>query len=85
VKVSVRNLEEFLGAPLFRKEKVLKVEGVVTGLAWTSMGGATLPIEAGKVHSLDRGFKLTGMLGDVMKESANIAYSYTLGHLAEYG
>ncbi|HAV46513.1 MAG TPA: endopeptidase La, partial [Halomonas sp.] len=85
VKVSVKNLEEFLGAPLFRKEKVLKGEGVVTGLAWTSMGGATLPIEAGKVHSLDRGFKLTGKLGDVMKESANIAYSYTLGHLAEYG
>ncbi|MFI0471696.1 endopeptidase La [Halomonas sp. HMF6819] len=85
VKISVKNLEEFLGAPLFRKEKVLKGQGVVTGLAWTSMGGATLPIEAGKVHSLDRGFKLTGKLGDVMQESANIAYSYTLGHLKEYG
>ncbi|SDL02038.1 ATP dependent PIM1 peptidase. Serine peptidase. MEROPS family S16 [Franzmannia pantelleriensis] len=85
VKVSVNNLEEFLGAPLFRKEQVLKGEGVVTGLAWTSMGGATLPIEAGKVHALDRGFKLTGQLGDVMKESANIAYSYVQGHLGEYG
>ncbi|MBD3898119.1 endopeptidase La [Halomonas sp. ML-15] len=85
VKVSVNNLEEFLGAPLFRKEQVLRGEGVVTGLAWTSMGGATLPIEAGKVHALDRGFKLTGQLGDVMKESANIAYSYVQGHLAEYG
>ncbi|MDR5904340.1 endopeptidase La [Franzmannia qiaohouensis] len=85
VKVSVNNLEEFLGAPLFRKEKVLEGEGVVTGLAWTSMGGATLPIEAGKVHALDRGFKLTGQLGDVMKESANIAYSYVQGHLGEYG
>ncbi|APX92443.1 endopeptidase La [Halomonas sp. 1513] len=85
VKVSVNNLEEFLGAPLFRKEKVLEGEGVVTGLAWTSMGGATLPIEAGKVHALDRGFKLTGQLGEVMKESANIAYSYVQGHLAQYG
>ncbi|WP_346799066.1 endopeptidase La [Halomonas sp. Bachu 37] len=85
VKISVKNLEEFLGAPLFRKEKVLKGEGVVTGLAWTSMGGATLPIEAGKIHSLDRGFKLTGKLGEVMQESANIAYSYTLGHLEEFG
>lgn len=85
VKVSVKNLEEYLGAPLFRKEQVLDGEGVVTGLAWTSMGGATLPIEAGKVHALDRGFKLTGKLGDVMQESANIAYSYVLGHLAEYG
>ncbi|MDT0500755.1 MULTISPECIES: endopeptidase La [unclassified Halomonas] len=85
VKVSVKNLEEYLGAPLFRKEQVLGGEGVVTGLAWTSMGGATLPIEAGKVHALDRGFKLTGKLGDVMQESANIAYSYVLGHLTEYG
>lgn len=85
VKVSVNNLEDYLGAPLFRKEKVLRGVGVVTGLAWTSMGGATLPIEASKVHALTRGFKLTGKLGDVMQESANIAYSYTLGNLAEYG
>ncbi|UYG06806.1 endopeptidase La [Halomonas sp. M4R1S46] len=85
VKVSVKNLEDFLGAPTFRKEKVMKGEGVVTGLAWTAMGGATLSVEAGKVHALDRGFKLTGQLGDVMKESANIAYSYVLGHLGEYG
>ncbi|MFO8047182.1 MAG: endopeptidase La [Halomonas sp.] len=85
VKVSVKNLETFLGAPTFRKEAVLTGEGVVTGLAWTSMGGATLPIEAGKVHSLTRGFKLTGKLGEVMQESANIAYSYVLGHLGEYG
>ncbi|ALM51673.1 endopeptidase La [Halomonas huangheensis] len=85
VKVSVKNLEEFLGAPIFRKEKVMKGSGVVTGLAWTSMGGATLSIEAGRVHALDRGFKLTGQLGDVMKESANIAYSFVQGHMAEYG
>ncbi|MDN3556156.1 endopeptidase La [Halomonas maura] len=85
VKVSVKNLEDFLGAPTFRKEKVMKGEGVVTGLAWTAMGGATLSVEAGKVHALDRGFKLTGQLGEVMKESANIAYSYVLGHLGEYG
>ncbi|MDT8894916.1 endopeptidase La [Halomonas sp. I1] len=84
IKVSVKNLEEFLGAPTFRKEKVMKGEGVVTGLAWTAMGGATLSVEAGKVHALDRGFKLTGQLGEVMKESANIAYSYVLGHLGDY-
>ncbi|SHE36089.1 ATP-dependent Lon protease [Modicisalibacter ilicicola DSM 19980] len=84
VKISVKNLEEYLGAPLFRRENVLQGVGVVTGLAWTSMGGATLPIEASKVHALTRGFKLTGKLGDVMQESANIAYSYVLGHLGEY-
>ncbi|BBO57314.1 MAG: endopeptidase La [Cobetia sp.] len=84
VKVSVKNLEEFLGAPIFRREKVLAGEGVVTGLAWTSMGGATLPIEATRVHGLTRGLKLTGKLGDVMQESANIAYSYTLANLEAY-
>lgn len=85
VKVSVNNLEEFLGAPFFRKEKVLNGVGVVTGLAWTSMGGATLPVEAAHIHSLTRGFKLTGQLGDVMQESANIAYSYVMSNLATYG
>ncbi|MCM2131883.1 endopeptidase La [Larsenimonas rhizosphaerae] len=85
VKVSVNNLEEFLGAPIFRKEKVLRGEGVVTGLAWTSMGGATLPIEASCVHSLSRGLKLTGKLGEVMQESANLAYSFAVAHLEEYG
>ncbi len=85
VKVSVNNLEEFLGAPTFRKEKVLKGVGVVTGLAWTAMGGATLPIEATRVHGLQRGIKLTGKLGDVMQESANLAYSFVLGHLQEFG
>ncbi|MFC0266828.1 endopeptidase La [Kushneria aurantia] len=85
VKVSVNNLEDFLGAPLFRKEKVLKGTGVVTGLAWTSMGGATLPVEATRVHGLQRGMKLTGKLGEVMQESANLAYSFALGHLQEYG
>jgi ATP-dependent Lon protease len=58
--------------------------GVVTGLAWTSMGGATLPIEASKVHTLNRGFKLTGQLGDVMQESAAIAYSYVVANLHKY-
>ncbi|MCI0594861.1 S16 family serine protease, partial [Chromohalobacter sp.] len=85
VKISVNNLEDFLGAPTFRKEKVLKGVGVVTGLAWTSMGGATLPVEAARVHAKSRGLKLTGQLGDVMQESANIAYSYTMAHLKDFG
>lgn len=49
------------------------------------MGGATLPIEATRIHTLNRGFKLTGQLGDVMKESAEIAYSYIGSHLKKYG
>ncbi|SFC00071.1 ATP-dependent Lon protease [Marinospirillum celere] len=85
VRVGVKNLEDYLGAPVFRSEQLMKGVGVVTGLAWTSMGGATLSIEANQVHALTRGFKLTGKLGDVMKESAEIAYSYVMGHLKSFG
>ena len=85
IKVGHKDLEDLLGVPLFRKERVLSGVGVITGLAWTSMGGATLPIEASVVHHQTRGFKLTGKLGEVMKESAEIAYSYINGHLAAFG
>ncbi|GAB4359092.1 MAG: endopeptidase La [Gammaproteobacteria bacterium] len=85
VRVGVKNLEEFLGKPLFKPEKPIRGIGVVTGLAWTPLGGATLAIEATRVHSKGRGFKLTGKLGDVMRESAEIAYSYIASHLEAYG
>ncbi|WP_417504509.1 endopeptidase La [Marinomonas gallaica] len=84
ISVGVKDVETFLGMPYFRNEKTLRGVGVVTGLAWTSMGGATLPVEANKVHDLSRGLKLTGKLGDVMKESAEIAYSYVLSHTKSY-
>ena len=84
VKVGVSDLQEYLGQPAFRKEKSLKGVGVVTGLAWTAMGGVTLGIEAARVHSSQRGFKLTGQLGDVMKESAEIAYSYVCSNLKRF-
>ena len=85
ISVTPKNLEEFLGAPLFRDEIPIRGVGVVTGLAWTSMGGATLPIEATAVHHRTSGIKLTGQLGDVMKESAEIAYSYVSSHIQDYG
>lgn len=84
VKVGVNDLPEYLGQPAFRKEKSLKGVGVVTGLAWTAMGGATLSIEASRIHSSQRGFKLTGQLGDVMKESAEIAYSFVSSNLKRF-
>ncbi len=84
VKVGVADLPAYLGQPAFRKEKSLKGIGVVTGLAWTAMGGATLSIEASRIHSSQRGFKLTGQLGDVMKESAEIAYSFVSSNLKRY-
>lgn len=85
VSVTAANLPEFLGEPYFRKEKLQKGIGVVTGLAWTAMGGATLAIEASRVHNGSRGFKQTGQLGAVMKESSEIAYSYVASHLDSYG
>ncbi|MBD5769789.1 endopeptidase La [Marinomonas colpomeniae] len=84
INVGIKDVEVLLGMPYFRPEKTLQGVGVVTGLAWTSMGGATLPIEANKVHELTRGLKLTGKLGDVMKESAEIAYSYVFSHTKSY-
>ncbi|AEF53821.1 endopeptidase La [Marinomonas posidonica] len=84
INVGIKDVETLLGMPYFRPEKTLQGVGVVTGLAWTSMGGATLPIEATKVHELTRGLKLTGKLGDVMKESADIAYSYVFSHTKSY-
>ncbi|ACO77609.1 ATP-dependent protease La [Azotobacter vinelandii CA] len=84
LKVGPRDLEDYLGMPPFRKERRLEGVGIITGLAWTSMGGATLPIEATRIHTLNRGFKLTGKLGEVMKESAEIAYSYVSSHLKQY-
>ncbi len=84
VKVGVSDLQSYLGQPSFKKEKSLKGIGVVTGLAWTAMGGATLSIEASRIHSSQRGFKLTGQLGDVMKESAEIAYSYVSSNLRRF-
>ena len=85
LRVGKKDIDELLGQPPFQVERPLRGVGVVTGLAWTSMGGATLPVESSQVHTLNRGFKLTGRLGDVMKESAEIAYSYVVAHLKDYG
>lgn len=82
--IKAADVEEYLGSPLFRKEKSLSGVGIVTGLAWTAMGGATLPVEATVVNQLGRGFKLTGQLGEVMRESAELAYSYLAGNLKQY-
>lgn len=84
VSINGKTLVDFVGPPLFRKERQLKGVGVVTGLAWTAMGGATLPIEASIINDKTAGFKLTGNLGAVMKESAEIAYSFVTASLADH-
>ena len=84
-RVGKKDIEKLLGKPLFQREKPRKGIGVVMGLAWTALGGAILSIESSRIHTLNRGFKLTGRLGDVMRESAEIAYSYIISHLEKYG
>jgi ATP-dependent Lon protease len=83
--VSKTEVEKILGAPLFDKDLYEDNEtaGVVTGLAWTSVGGDILFIEA----SLSPGkgkVTLTGSLGDVMKESATIALAYIRAHASAF-
>ncbi|EQC43461.1 endopeptidase La [Bacteriovorax sp. Seq25_V] len=74
---TVAQLEDYLGPPRFTSEKALKElsPGMSTGLAWTSYGGEILYIETMPLVGKG-GFKLTGQIGEVMSESANIAYSY---------
>jgi ATP-dependent Lon protease len=80
IKVRAKDVEEYLGQPLHRPEASQHGVGVVTGLAWTAQGGATLPVEASRIHGDARGLKLTGQLGDVMRESADIALDYVQAH-----
>jgi ATP-dependent Lon protease len=83
--VSKKDVETILGAPIFDKDlyENNEVAGVVTGLAWTSVGGDILFIEASLSPGKGR-VTLTGSLGDVMKESATIALAYLRAHAAEF-
>jgi ATP-dependent Lon protease len=86
ITIHKREVETYLGKPIFDKDELFEdLPGVVTGLAWTRMGGATLQIEATAMPSRNKGFKQTGQLGSVMVESSEIAYSYVMAHLEEYG
>ncbi|NCD68520.1 endopeptidase La [Mucilaginibacter agri] len=83
--VSKTDIERILGAPIFDKDlyEGNKVAGVVTGLAWTSVGGDILFIEASLSPGKGR-LTLTGSLGDVMKESATIALAYLRSHAGRF-
>ncbi|MEJ6793715.1 MAG: endopeptidase La [Flavobacteriales bacterium] len=86
VTLKIEDLESILGAVIFDKDKYLNndIAGVVTGLAWTSVGGDILFIES----SLSKGkgkLSITGNLGNVMKESATIAMQYLKSNCEELG
>jgi ATP-dependent Lon protease len=86
VTIDEPDLVDYLGRPRFTPESAERtaVPGVATGLAVTGLGGDVLYIEAG-ANDGDPGLQLTGQLGDVMKESAQIALSYVRSHAAELG
>ncbi len=88
VKVNVKcaDLKEYLGKEQYRDEKYEgnRYYGLVTGLAWTSVGGTTLPVES-SVNTLNGGGKMTvtGNLGKVMSESVSLAYEFIKSHARE--
>lgn len=85
IRVNSQNLAKFLGAPRYRIDEIsLKDEvGLVTGLAWTAVGGVTLPVEVVTMRGNGK-LVLTGQLGDVMKESARAGLSYVRTKIEEY-
>ncbi len=86
VKITEDNISDYLGAPKFKSEAICKgnAVGVINALAWTPTGGVILPIE---VSSLDGSGQLvlTGNIGDVMKESAQTAFSYIRSNSDYFG
>jgi ATP-dependent Lon protease len=87
VKVTAKNLHEFLRAPKIFPDVALKEDsiGTATGLAWTAVGGDVLFIEALRMRGKGGNLALTGQLGDVMKESAQAAFSYAKSRANELG
>lgn len=86
ITLDENKVKEYLGSPIFSREEYQgnELPGVVTGLAWTAVGGEILYIESsyskGKGH-----LSLTGNLGEVMKESATLALEYIKSHAKEIG
>ncbi|KAI6684589.1 hypothetical protein NL676_030502 [Syzygium grande] len=87
IQVDTSNLSDFVGKPVFHAERIYDRTpvGVVMGLAWTAMGGSTLYIETTQVEQGDGkgALHVTGQLGDVMKESAQIAHTVARAILLE--
>ena len=86
VTINVKNLAEYLGTRYFQPEELPEEDpvGLVTGLAWTSVGGETLEVEVNVMEGSGK-IELTGNLGLVMQESARAAVSYIRAHAAELG
>lgn len=86
VKVTKKDIAEFLGPPKFKDSSAIESDevGAATGLAWTGVGGVTLTIEAAIISGGKGELKLTGSLGDVMKESCLAALSLVRSRASVY-
>ncbi len=86
IRVTAANLEQYLGKVKYTEDKAGQTNevGIVRGLAWTSVGGVTLEVEVNLMPGKGE-MKLTGQMGDVMKESAQTALSYVRSISTEYG
>ena len=86
IQVNGKNIEEFIGVRRFLPDRIPGNDqvGLVTGLAWTSVGGETLDVEVNVMDGTGK-LELTGNLGDVMKESAHAALSYIRSNAAKLG
>ncbi len=85
ITVKSENINKYLGIPHYERERVAENDiGVVTGLAWTEVGGETLTIEVNKMKGKGA-LVLTGKLGDVMKESAQAALTYVRSSAVKLG
>ncbi|KAI9498574.1 Lon protease C-terminal proteolytic domain-containing protein [Zychaea mexicana] len=88
VDITADNLKDYVGPPVFQSDRIYETTppGVIMGLAWTSMGGSSLYIESVLESSLTPkstpNLSKTGQLGDVMKESTSIAYTYAKSLMA---
>lgn len=84
--VSERNLKEYLGKEKYRADRIYAKDeiGIVRGLAWTSVGGDTLSIEVNTMPGKGK-LNLTGQMGDVMQESARVAFSYVRSVAEKFG
>ena len=86
IRITVGNLEQYLGKVKYTEDKANQTDevGIVRGLAWTSVGGVTLEVEVNLMPGKGE-MKLTGQMGDVMKESAQTALSYVRSVSTDYG
>ena len=86
IRINPTNVEEFLGVKRFENELYQRIEdpGVAIGLSWTAVGGEILFVEATLTRGKGR-LSMTGRLGEVIKESATLAFTYLQSHCEEFG